>query len=80
MNTDEDLDEEIMDGLRIHLQEKVKRLGKGSGSLDIRDAGEIDRRLGYVNKEMRYGINELALEGYTDKGLWDHIDWMNSDM
>jgi hypothetical protein len=80
MNTDEDLDEEIMDGLRAHLQEKVKRLGKGSGSLDIRDAGDIDRRLGYVNKEMRYGINELALEGYTDKGLWDHIDWMNSDM
>jgi hypothetical protein len=80
MNTDEDLDEEIMDGLRVHLQEKVKRLGKGSGSLDIRDAGEIDRRLGYVNKTMRSGISELALEGYTDKGLWDHIDWMNSDM
>lgn len=80
MNTDEDLDEEIMDGLRIHLQEKVKRLGKGSGAVDIRNVGDIDRRLGYVNKTMRYGINELALEGYTDKGLWDHIDWMNSDM
>lgn len=63
-----------------HLQEQVQRLGKGSDSLDIRDAGDIDRRLGYVNKEMRYGINELALEGYTAKGLWDHIDWMNSDM
>lgn len=78
--TDEDLDEEIMDGLRVHLQEKVQRLGKGSGSLDIRDIGDLTKRLGYVNKEMRYGINELALEGYTDKGLWDHIDWMNSDM
>jgi hypothetical protein len=78
--TDEDLDEEIMDGLRVHLQKKVQRLGKGSGSLDIRDAGEIDRRLGYVNKTMRSGISEFALEGYTDKGLWDHIDWMNSDM
>lgn len=78
--TDENLDEEIMDGLRVHLQENVKRLGKGSGAVDIREIGDIDRRLGYVNKEMRYGINELALEGYTDKGLWDHIDWMNSDM
>ena len=69
-----------MDGLRVHLQEKLKRLGKGSGAVDIRDVGDINRRLGYVNKTMRSGISELALEGYTDKGLWDHIDWMNSDM
>jgi hypothetical protein len=78
--TDGNLDEEIMDCLRVHLQEKVKRLGKGSGSLDIRDIGDLTKRLGYVNKTMRSGISELALEGYTDKGLWDHIDWMNSDM
>lgn len=78
--TDGNLDEEIMDGLRAHLQENVDTLGKGSGAVDIRDVGDIDRRLGYVNKEMRYGINEMSMRGYSDKGLYDHIDIDNCDM
>ena len=80
IDTDEKLDEVIMDRLKRHLKKYVKRLGTGGDAVDIRDIGDIEKRLGYVNKEMRNGIRDIALEGWTEKGLWDHIDIYNSDM
>ena len=80
LHTTDKMDSVILDGLERHLKKHVKRLGTGGDAVDIRDIGDIEKRLGYVNKEMRNGIRDIALEGWTEKGLWDHIDIYNSDM
>jgi len=80
LHTTDKMDSEILDGLERHLKKYVKRLGTGGDAVDIRCVGDIEKRLGYVNKEMCNGIRDIALEGRTEKGLWDHIDIYNSDM
>jgi len=80
LHTTDKMDSMILDGLERHLKKYVKRLGTGGDAVDIRDIGDIEKRLGYVNKEMRAGIQDIAQEGWTEKGLWDHIDIQNSDM
>ena len=80
LHTTDKMDSVILDGLERHLKKYVKRLGTGGDAVDIRDIGDIEKRLGYVNKEMRAGIQDIALEGWTEKGLWDHLDVQNSDM
>lgn len=80
LHTTDKMDSVILDGLERHMRKHVKRLGTGGDAVDIRDIGDIEKRLGYVNKEMRNGIRDIALEGWTEKGLWDHIDIYNSDM
>lgn len=80
LHTTDKMDCVILDGLERHMRKYVKRLGKGSSAVDIRGVGDIEKRLGYVNKEMRNGIRDIAQEGWTEKGLWDHIDIYNSDM
>jgi hypothetical protein len=80
LHTTDKMDSVILDGLERHLKKYVKRLGTGGDAVDIRDIGDIEKRLGYVNKEMRNGIRDIALKGWTEKGLWDHLDIYNSDM
>lgn len=80
LHTADKMDSVILDGLERHMRKHVKRLGRGSDAVDIRCVGDIEKRLGYVNKEMRNGIRDIALQGWTEKGLWDHIDIYNSDM
>ena len=80
LHTTDKMDSVILDGLERHMKKYVKRLGTGGDAVDIRDIGDIEKRLGYVNKEMRNGIRDIAQEGRTEKGLWDHIDIQNSDM
>lgn len=64
------MDDVITEALTNHLQRYVRKLGKGKQSTVWKEAGEIKRRVQYVNKSLsRIDFNE-----------WEHIDFEYSDI
>ena len=64
------MDDVITEALTNHLQEHIKRLGKGKQSVDMRGIGNIQKRVQYVNKSL----------DSIDFNRWEHIDFQNSDL
>ena len=68
--SDYSMDDVITEALTNHLQSYVRRLGTGKQSVDMRRAGNIQKRVHYVNKS----LSSLDFDG------WQHIDFQNSDL
>lgn len=64
------MEDVITEALTNHLQKHVRKLGKGKQSTDWKVAGEIKKRVQYVNKSL----------SSIDFNNWEHIDFENSDI
>ena len=53
-----------------HLKQKVHKIPKSKQGVDIRDFGEIKKRIHYVNKSL----------SSVEFDKWEHIDFENSDL
>jgi len=53
-----------------HLQKNIWRCPKSNQGVDIRDFGEIKKRVHYVNKSL----------SSVEFDKWEHIDFSNSDL
>ena len=62
--------EMMREALKNHLRHKVWRFPKSYQGADIRDIGEIKKRVHYVNKAL----------SSVEFDKWEHIDFENSDL
>ena len=62
--------EMMKEALKNHLRHKVWRVPKSYQGADIRDIGEIKKRVHYVNKAL----------SSVEFDKWEHIDFENSDL
>tara|TARA_B100001250_G_C19775440_1_gene779302 strand:+ start:401 stop:1039 length:639 start_codon:yes stop_codon:yes gene_type:complete len=70
VSNDFSMDDVITEALTNHLKSYIYKLGKGKQSTDIRNIGEVNHRVQYLNKSLQ------TIE--FDK--WEHIDFKNSDL